>query len=61
MRACVLIQKSEEAPASSASLLATPMSQVFYMLQIYFTTGILYPKCLLLSMSGIIPRSAIYS
>ena len=25
MRACVLTQKSEEAPASSASLLATPM------------------------------------
>ena len=25
MRACVLTQKSEQAPASSASLLATPM------------------------------------
>ena len=27
MRACVLTQKSEEAPASSASLLATPMQR----------------------------------
>ena len=26
MRSCVLTQKSEEAPASSASLLATPMN-----------------------------------
>ena len=26
MRACVLTQKSEEAPASTASLLATPMA-----------------------------------
>ena len=28
MRACVLTQKSEEAPASSVSLLATPMSML---------------------------------
>ena len=28
MRACVLTQKSEEAPASSASLLATPMVSI---------------------------------
>ena len=35
MRACVLTQKSEEAPASSASLLATPMSQdIFLLLQL---------------------------
>ena len=41
MRACVLTQKSEEAPASSASLLATPM-QVSHFVMLYMHGRALY-------------------
>ena len=36
MRACVLTQKSEEAPASSASLLATPMYTIVHPIHMYW-------------------------
>ena len=46
MRACVLTQKSEEAPASSASLLATPMATRKH-------KAASYPPCVTITSHGI--------